>query len=428
MKSSLFKFEKKAVKNFLIAGMVAAASCFSLAALTGNSALLSKIAEPSSITASAVDVLIIADTSKDNQNKTLQNGKFYVSPNQKYVAVYQNDGNLVVYHFNSVTKKAHTPIWSSGTNGNPGSRCVMQADGNLVIYNANNKAIWHTHTNGKRRAMLGLADDGELYVYSFDQKRDTWSNNRHETVVTTVTRQTTMPPQRTTLSTAGTKPGSKTTSTTTVTTVPKLRFEQANAAYPFGKLAYGNNTYQIWPETLDSSWKKTGSISRNVRGIDLTNIASYELIDGGKFASLIANASDMYYAAADNYFITIEFYRKDNSYRALIKADDSGTSRMLKSMLVERHTVNGHEIRIVSKHQSLFQWYLWIDPKGQWKMSFATLDGDYHRYKGVDYTYTRGGYFPPITPGSVTITSAVNSSMFKSLDIFPGYVKVLKKF
>ncbi len=52
----------------------------------------------------------------------------------------QGDGNFVLYH------RGWTPLWSSGTYGNPGSYIVMQNDGNLVIYNPGGRALWATGT------------------------------------------------------------------------------------------------------------------------------------------------------------------------------------------------------------------------------------------------------------------------------------------
>jgi hypothetical protein len=50
----------------------------------------------------------------------------------------QTDGNFVVYDCNGVAK------WHAHTNGNPGSRIVIQDDGNLVVYAPNNVALWNS--------------------------------------------------------------------------------------------------------------------------------------------------------------------------------------------------------------------------------------------------------------------------------------------
>ena len=53
-------------------------------------------------------------------------------------AVWQEDGNLVVYQENR-------PIWASNTGG-IGAYLVLQTDGNLVIYDASDKPIWASNT------------------------------------------------------------------------------------------------------------------------------------------------------------------------------------------------------------------------------------------------------------------------------------------
>ncbi|HEV2059955.1 MAG TPA: hypothetical protein VGR11_11410 [Solirubrobacteraceae bacterium] len=62
------------------------------------------------------------------------------SPDADIRAVMQGDGNFVLYH------RGWTPLWSSGTYGNPGSYIVLQNDGNLVIYAPGGRALWATGT------------------------------------------------------------------------------------------------------------------------------------------------------------------------------------------------------------------------------------------------------------------------------------------
>ncbi|MCO5996573.1 hypothetical protein [Actinoallomurus rhizosphaericola] len=56
-------------------------------------------------------------------------------------AVFQTDGNLVVYD------RDDQPVWASGTDGNPAATLVLQADKNLVIYASDGRPLWATGTD-----------------------------------------------------------------------------------------------------------------------------------------------------------------------------------------------------------------------------------------------------------------------------------------
>ncbi|BBA96930.1 hypothetical protein RVR_2456 [Actinacidiphila reveromycinica] len=55
-------------------------------------------------------------------------------------AVFQSDGNLVVYN------SAHHALWASGTVGHSGAHLVLQSDGNVVVTSASGAAIWAAGT------------------------------------------------------------------------------------------------------------------------------------------------------------------------------------------------------------------------------------------------------------------------------------------
>jgi len=96
------------------------------------------------------------------QGGILQVNQKITSNNGKYVALFQYDGNFVVY-------EGTTPLWASYTNGSGASWVVLQDDGNLVIYNAQNAPKWASNTYGKAThgaLKLVMQDDANLVVYS----------------------------------------------------------------------------------------------------------------------------------------------------------------------------------------------------------------------------------------------------------------------
>lgn len=98
--------------------------------------------------------------------KRLKYFETLVSPNFLFRAIMQSDGNVVVYgptgpNWASHTGNAYsnlvmssggdvvnvafpydTPLWHSGTAGNPGAVLVLQDDGNLVVYAPGGRALW----------------------------------------------------------------------------------------------------------------------------------------------------------------------------------------------------------------------------------------------------------------------------------------------
>jgi len=70
------------------------------------------------------------------RGRELTKGQEIKSPNGRYRAVMQEDGNFVLYG-----GKAN---WASNTMGR-GDRVIMQDDGNLVVYNGD-LATWASNT------------------------------------------------------------------------------------------------------------------------------------------------------------------------------------------------------------------------------------------------------------------------------------------
>jgi hypothetical protein len=85
-----------------------------------------------------------------------------VSPNGKYEARTQTDGNFVVY-------EGATVLWASGTDGKGTGpyELRMQTDGNLVLYDSTDIATWSTDTQGRGSGpyTLVMQDDKNLVIY-----------------------------------------------------------------------------------------------------------------------------------------------------------------------------------------------------------------------------------------------------------------------
>ena len=81
---------------------------------------------------------------------TLRRGESITSPNGRFYAIMQNDGNFVVYDQGRA-------LWSSRTVGSS-DRVVMQEDGNLVVYSGG-KATWASGTMNKGHH-CDMQDDG----------------------------------------------------------------------------------------------------------------------------------------------------------------------------------------------------------------------------------------------------------------------------
>jgi hypothetical protein len=98
--------------------------------------------------------------------QSLRVNDYLQSPNGRYQADMQPDGNFVLYDLG----KNHKPIWSSKTNGQAASVATMQGDGNFVIYGFSNNAIFATKTQGQPNAFMQIQDDGNLVIYRHETK------------------------------------------------------------------------------------------------------------------------------------------------------------------------------------------------------------------------------------------------------------------
>ncbi|KAL0985221.1 hypothetical protein UPYG_G00154240 [Umbra pygmaea] len=99
-------------------------------------------------------------------NRIMYPGDYIKSNNGKFKAIFQEDGNFVVY------PDLHTAIWSSHTQNQGAIKLIMQSDGNLVIYKRG-APLWASGTCGQGNgnnnvAFLRLTDDGILVLTAGD--------------------------------------------------------------------------------------------------------------------------------------------------------------------------------------------------------------------------------------------------------------------
>ncbi len=76
--------------------------------------------------------------------------------------VMQGDGNLVLYRLDRGVLVGDA-LWASSTQGS-GNYAVFQQDGNLVVYSSANKAKWDSNTHGSGTRLV-LQSDGNLVIY-----------------------------------------------------------------------------------------------------------------------------------------------------------------------------------------------------------------------------------------------------------------------
>ncbi|CAK6979977.1 B-type lectin plumieribetin-like isoform X2 [Scomber scombrus] len=94
----------------------------------------------------------------------LYKGDFIISPNGRYKAVFQQDGNFVI-----LADGDDSPIWATRTAGKNAFRITVQEDNNLVVYTEQNKPVWASdtwqHYYGYSTAMrLTMTNEGKLVL------------------------------------------------------------------------------------------------------------------------------------------------------------------------------------------------------------------------------------------------------------------------
>lgn len=123
--------------------------------------------------------LIWNNTSQISYHNNLNVGEKMLSPNGKYSAEFQTDGNFVIYDISTSNK---IPLWNSRTfvsdsplRATKGSTVKMQEDGNLVIRDSANKAIWYSKTAVGAQSgyvyKLILTNEGKLQIRKCDKNK-----------------------------------------------------------------------------------------------------------------------------------------------------------------------------------------------------------------------------------------------------------------
>ena len=176
------KFTNRNVKR-TAAVILAAVSCFSLAAMPQSAAIFREC----TITASASSDKYTADTAVLTAgNSAYSSGSSYsswYSPNRRFELILNGLGNLYIYDTaeNRITWQTNTGI---SYNYNTDSfSLTLKNDGTLALYQTHRYAhsgyeIWNANSATgatSNNYSLRLANDGELYVYSADRKQSLFS-------------------------------------------------------------------------------------------------------------------------------------------------------------------------------------------------------------------------------------------------------------
>ncbi|XP_068160386.1 B-type lectin plumieribetin-like [Antennarius striatus] len=104
-----------------------------------------------------------------SKNDELRKGDSLLSNNKMFEAIFQDDGNFVIYTHGKA-------LWATGTDGSDAFRLCLQGNCNLILYNERNDARWSSWS-GKLEAnmcRLQLTDEGKLELYREAQR--IWSS------------------------------------------------------------------------------------------------------------------------------------------------------------------------------------------------------------------------------------------------------------
>lgn len=206
-------------------------------------------------------------------------------------------------------------------------------------------------------------------------------------------------------------------------------YTKANSENPFGRLNYQGYSYKIWPEEMSgaSGWTKVKTVKDEKYGFDVWNLADLELTDDNGSVNPFTVGVDLLnivYNAADNYFITFDFYKSNTTdeRRVVIKGTDNGAQRFYNTYAgtTIKKTISGkkYEFSFDSQHNMQSNWFLWIDENSQHSMSVYKLPGDSYKVDG--YLNLFGvGYQEPTT--GTTFVPGVYYSPFPIAQMYDEY-------
>lgn len=263
---------------------------------------------------------------------TYSSGKCISSPNRRYRAVLQRDGNFVVYRMHGGVN------WNSKTANYTGASLEIKNNGSMYI--GGKKVIGPTPYGGNRNHTLTLDDNGQL-VMRDERGFQTW------------------------------------------TTYPNS-IEPAGNRYPLGYLAYNGAIYEIVDSVLDS-WVLYDCIRTDRKGLSL-NADSIQIVgtsDSNYFAfSAIGTLSTCLYNSADCYTIDIKLYHDQAQSRlyAMIVGFDSVTTRLfntVSTLKAGNYTLHFSREHGYSGNQNFF---FWRDSNGNIRMNLY----EYPKDKTVD--------------------------------------------
>ncbi|CAL8363955.1 unnamed protein product [Lota lota] len=106
-------------------------------------------------------------------NQELRKGDFLLSKDGNFKAIFQDDGNFVIYKW--------SPCWHSNTTNSGGIRVVLQDDSNLVMYTKDKKPVWSsvTHSDkGSSKLRLTMTNKGHLILDN--DAEPIWSSEKSE--------------------------------------------------------------------------------------------------------------------------------------------------------------------------------------------------------------------------------------------------------